>query len=122
MQREKDQGKTTAQMGEETRKGVPECRGQPGRGTGLSCHQFINELSEFWDSGSWESPVSLALPTLLGRAVKQTGLSSNSSGAPQRQLLTVWREAVQWPDPSQLPSQTPLEQPVLMFKSLASSR
>lgn len=32
------------------------------------------------------------------------------------------REAVQWPDPSQLPSQPPLEHPALMFKSLPSSR
>lgn len=98
MLREKDQGKTMAQMGEDIGKGVPECNRQPGRGTEFSCYQHINELSEFWDSGNWESPMSLALPTLLGRAVEQTGLSSgfpNSSGFPQRQLLTVSQSCLQ---------------------------
>lgn len=95
MLREKDQGKTMAQMGEDIGKGVPECRRQPGRGTEFSHYQHINELSEFWDSGSWESPMSLALPTLLGRAVEQTGLSPNSSGFPQRQLLTVSQSCLQ---------------------------
>ena len=54
MPREKDQGKTTAQMGEGTgREGVPECRGQPGRGTELSHNQCNCKISEFWEFSVW---------------------------------------------------------------------